>query len=284
MRIKSPPLSLRCRNRTLTFETPLVMGIVNINDDSFSGDGSLEIDDAIALTNRHIAAGAKIIDVGAESARTNRSAISPDEEVARLAPYIDRFHDEFPDGPLLSINSWRSPVVRQVLPMGVDILNDISALPTSENAQLCADHSTALLIMHSVGEPKIPHLTQQYPDVWKELISFFSEKIALAESAGLVRDQIILDPGIDFAKQRDDNLCIYRELELLHAFGCPILLPVSRKTVIGDVLKISNPVDRDAGTIDCITRGLSKGAHIFRVHHTAAAVQTIKTVWPLIQD
>jgi dihydropteroate synthase len=284
MRIKASSLTLRCRNRTLTFETPLVMGIVNINDDSFSGDGSLEIEDALILTHQHIAAGAEIIDVGAESARTNRSAISPEDEVARLIPYIDWFHHEFPDGPLLSINTWRSTVVRQVLPMGVDILNDISALPISENAKLCADHSTALLIMHSVGVPKIPHLTQQYPDIWTELVSFFSEKIALAESAGLSRDQIILDPGIDFAKQRDDNLSIYREIGALHAFECPILLPVSRKTVIGEVLDISDPVDRDAGTVACITHGLTKGAQIFRVHNTAAAVQTIKTVWPLIND
>jgi dihydropteroate synthase len=181
--------------------------------------------------------------------------------------------------PLLSINTWRSEVVERVLPLGGDILNDISALPTPRNAELCAEHRAALLIMHSVGQPKVPHTHIAYPDVMAELERFFEDKIQMTLSAGLSRDQVILDPGIDFAKQRDDNLRIYRDLERLHRFERPLLLPVSRKTVIGDVLGLPDPRDRDAGTLACIAAGMRRGAQIFRVHNVAAAAQAVRVLW-----
>src|SRR5205814_4136781 len=112
----------------------------------------------------------------------------------------------------LSINTWRPAVARAALRCGGEILNDLSALPTDENARICAECGAALLIMHSSGEPKIANTHVQYDDVMKTLDEFFAEKIALACRAGISRDSIILDPGIDFAKQRDDNLRIFREL------------------------------------------------------------------------
>jgi dihydropteroate synthase len=285
-------MRLTFRQRSLHFpRRPLVMGIVNINDDSFCRDGTLEIGTALAQAERMLREGADIIDIGAESARTNRGAITIDEEVARLVPFIRAWPAllaSLPNPPwdaeqfwppLLSINTWRSEVVTQVLPEGGDLLNDISALPTSRNAELCAQHDTALLIMHSVGEPKVPHTHVVYPDVMATLDDFFAGKMQLALDAGLSREHLLLDPGIDFAKQRDDNLRIYRELPALHHFECPILLPVSRKTVIGDVLSLPDPLDRDAGTVACIAAGMRRGAHIFRVHHVVAAAQAVKTLW-----
>ena len=254
------------------------MGIVNINDDSFCGDGTLDVSDAMDQARRQVALGAEIIDVGAESARTNRAAITSDEEIARLLPFIRSFHREpWPDEfPLLSVNTWRPEVVAAVLPEGVDLLNDMSALPDGTNARLCAEHGTALLIMHSIGVPKVPHTHVTYANILETLDVFFSEKIALAESCGLRRDQLVLDPGIDFAKQREDNLRIYAGLDRLHRFGAPILLPVSRKSVIGQVLNLPNPLDRDPGTIACIAAGVRQGAQIFRVHEVSAACQAVK--------
>lgn len=254
------------------------MGIVNINDDSFCGDGTLDVSDAMAQARHQVALGAEIIDVGAESARTNRAAITIDEEIARLLPFIRSFHREpWPDAvPLLSVNTWRPGVVAAVLTEGVDLLNDMSALPDGTNARLCADHGTALLIMHSIGVPKVPHTHVTYENILETLEGFFSEKIALAESCGLRRDQLVLDPGIDFAKQREDNLRIYAGLDRLHHFGVPILLPVSRKSVIGQVLDLPDPLDRDPGTIACIAAGVRQGAHFFRVHNVAAACQALK--------
>jgi dihydropteroate synthase len=276
----------RARDHVLQFpRQPLVMGIVNINDDSFCGDGTLDVTEALAQAEKQILEGAEIIDIGAESARTNRAAITVSEEVARLRPFLERWEElkaklDRPD-VLLSINTWRNEVITQVLPLGGDLINDISALPTPENARLCAEHGASLLIMHSMGEPKVPHTHVRYDDIMATLEAFFEEKMALAQNAGLAAEQILLDPGIDFAKQRDDNLTIYRELERLHKHGRPILLPVSRKTVIGQVLDLPNATDRDAGTVACIAAGMRRGAQIFRVHNVKAAALAVKVLWAM---
>ena len=250
------------------------MGIVNLSADSFSGDGLADVEAALAKARGLVADGADIIDIGAESARTNRGPISEAEEAAQLVRFIERWKSD----ALLSINTWRPAVARAALAAGGHILNDIGALPTDENARVCADTGAALLIMHSVGVPKVAHTHVGYDDVMARLDDFFAEKIALAERAGVSRDALILDPGIDFAKQRGDNLRIFRELDRLAKFERPILLPVSRKTVIGDVLSLANPADRDAGTVACIVPGMLRGAAIFRVHHVRAAAQAVRMI------
>jgi dihydropteroate synthase len=269
------------------------MGIININDDSFSGDGSLDVDQVIAQAQASIKAGADIIDVGAESARTNRAPISVAEEISRLTPFVTRFAecatvaplDEeqiFP--PMLSLNTWRPAVLRAVLTLGIDIVNDIGALANAENAALAAECGAALVIMHSVGEPKLPHRHVQYDDIMSTLDDFFERKIAEATKAGLSQEAIILDPGIDFAKQRPDNLRNYRELSRLTRFERPILLPVSRKTVIGEVLDLPDPKDRDAGTIACVVAGMQRGTSIFRVHNVNATSLAVRTIWSVSES
>ncbi len=261
---------------------PLVMGIVNINDDSFCGDGTLDPTAALAQAEQQLRDGADIIDIGAESARTNREAISVSEEIDRLMPFLAKWPElrAHHNSPLLSINTWRSDVIAAVLPEGGDIINDISGLPDAFNAKLCAEHNASLLIMHSVGVPKVPHTHVKYESIMDTLEHFFKQRLIMAESVGLPRENIILDPGIDFAKQRDDNLTIYRELERLHRFERPILLPVSRKTVIGEVLGVP-ALERDAGTVACIAAGMQRGAQIFRVHNVKAAVQAVKVLWAM---
>ncbi len=269
------------------------MGIVNVNDDSFSGDGTLDFEKAIMLAREQIATGADVIDIGAESARTNRAAISVEEELRRFGGLVPRWEEIWQTvkprdeaqvwPPVLSVNTWRSEVVEGVLDMGgVEIVNDMSALPSPQNARLCAAHHAALLIMHSVGEPKVPHLHQQWPHIMEVLDRFFTEKIELAEKAGLPREALILDPGIDFAKQREDNLTIFHELGDLQKFQRPVLVPVSRKTVIGEVLGLPDPAMRDPGTVACMATAISRGAQMIRVHHVEAAWQTVKTLMPLI--
>ena len=265
-------MRLVARNFTFEFPRPsLVMGIVNLVADSFSGDGITEIDAALAHARELIKQGADIVDIGAESARTNRDALPAAGEAAQLLRFIERWDADVP----LSINTWRPGVARAVLTAGGDILNDIGGLPTDENARICAETGAALLIMHTVGTPKVPHTHVGYDDVMQSLGDFFAERIALAERAGVPGEAILLDPGIDFAKQRDDNLRICRELDRLRRFGRPILLPVSRKTVIGDVLGLPPP-ERDAGTVACIAAGFLRGAQIFRVHNVRAAVQSLR--------
>jgi len=283
-------MRLRLPERVIEFpRRPLIMGIVNVNDDSFSGDGSLVADDALDTARAQVDSGADMIDIGAESARTNRKAISEDEEIRRFAGVIERWNEVIEGAsprdseqvwpPVLSVNTWRSRVIEAVLMMGgVELINDMSALPGAENAQLCAAAGAALLVMHSVGEPKVPHFHQQWHELLREMECFFAGKIDMAAAAGLSPEAIILDPGIDFAKQRDDNLMIYQNLGRFAMFGRPILVPVSRKTVIGEVLNLPNPQDRDAGTIACIAAAVPRGGAMFRVHNVEAAWQAIKTL------
>jgi dihydropteroate synthase len=282
-------MELTARDRRIRFpRRPLIMGILNINHDSFSGDGRVDQAWAVEKARELVRLGADIIDVGGESARTNREAISPEEELERISPFIKGFgevsrevapRDEeqvFP--PLLSLNTWRSEVAGPALELGGDILNDMSGLPDDRNAVLCAKSGAALLIMHTMGEPKVSHKHIQYRDVIAEMGEFFADRIERAMRAGVPRDAILLDPGIDFAKQVQDNLRVYREAAFLERFERPVLLPVSRKSVIGKVLGIADPPDRDAGTAACIVAGMRRGAGLFRVHNVDMAYRVITTV------
>ena len=279
---------LRIREKTLDFSNrTMVMGIININDDSFSGDGTLDQYKAMQMALEKVDQGADIIDVGAESARTNRGPITINEEIDRLIPFIDAFHsfnwNEERKKPLLSINTWRPEVTKKIVPLGIDILNDIGALNQSDNAEICAKHGSALLIMHSIGLPKEPHLGQKYENIIDEINIFFEKKIQFAESVGLKREQIILDPGIDFAKDCKDNLKILKDLNIFQKHGRPILVPVSRKTVIGEVLGIDDPNERDAGTVACSVSSILRGASILRVHNVIAASQTVRMISNLME-
>jgi len=260
------------------------MGIINLVADSFSGDGLTDPALAIDRAKQMIADGAEVIDIGGESAGTKRAAMGEQEEIDRLCPFIEKFRAlALENTPLLSINTWRPNVARAALAVGGDILNDIGALPDNENARICAKYGAALLIMHSIGEPKVKHTHVRYDGIMQSLEDFFAEKIGFAIAGGVPRDAIIIDPGIDFAKQREDNLTIYRDLARLQKFERPILLPVSRKTVIGEVLGIPDPARRDAGTVACIVSGMLRGASIFRVHNVRAAAQAIQTIYAIEQ-
>ncbi len=259
------------------------MGIVNVNDDSFCDDGSLDPDWASKKMATLLRDGADIIDIGAESARTNRPPITEAEEIARLLPAIETFKQseiQNPRSKILSVNTWRPTVAAAALAAGADLLNDMGGLPTEDNARLCAAHGAALLIMHTLAPPKVPQTAATYPGIIETLLEFFERKIQQATAAGLPREQILLDPGIDFAKQRADNLTIYRHLDQLAALDRPVLLPVSRKTVIGDVLDQPNPGDRDPGTVASIVACVRRGAHVLRVHNVRAARQTLDTILP----
>lgn len=270
---------------------PLVMGIVNLSSDSFSGDGLSEPTLALHYAQKIVAQGADIVDIGGESARTNRAPISEEEEIRRMMPFVEGFSEVVANSsghsplPLLSINTWRPNVARAILNCGGHILNDVGGLTTGKNASVCAETGAALVIMHSRGAPKVSHRHVHYSDIMRTLQSFFLKKIRMAEQSGVKRNSLLLDPGIDFAKQRNDNLTIYRKLRMLSSFfPLPLLLPVSRKSVIGEVLGLSKPCRRDAGTVSCVVAGLLRGAAIFRVHNVRAAVHTIRTIYPMLTE
>jgi dihydropteroate synthase len=287
-----PSMLLRCRDRIVHFpRRPLVMGIINLNDDSFSGDGTLQVEEALERARCMTAAGADVIDVGGESARTNRVAVPPEEEVRRVLPFIERFlteretwsrrDEEQLMPPLLSVNTWRPAVVAPLLAAGAELLNDMGALPDNANARLAARHGTGLLIMHSVGQPKEAHTEVRWRDVVAEQLQFFTRKMAQAEEAGVSREALILDPGLDFAKQSGDSLRLLRGADKIVALGRPVLMPVSRKTVIGDVLGLPDPRERDPGTWASLVAGVRRGVAIFRVHAVHEAASCVRVAWEI---
>ena len=182
-------MRLAARGQVIEFpRRPLIMGIINLVADSFSGDGIVEIDRAIERAKEMADEGADIIDIGAESARTNRAARSEGGEAAQLVRFIEGWDAPVP----LSINTWRPAVARAALAVGGHLLNDIGGLPADENARICAETGAALLIMHTVGTPKIPHTHVGYADIMQSLEDFFSEKLVLAQRAGVAADAILI--------------------------------------------------------------------------------------------
>ena len=236
--------------------------------------------------------GADIIDLGAESARTNRAAISETEEISRIMTVLECWEDileginpidseqVFP--PILSINTWRPAVITGVLnsPYGkyIGLINDMSALAYPETLEIMKGSSASLLIMHSVGLPKQDHSHQRWENISEELITFFSEKTAQASKAGLPTKRLVIDPGLDFAKTSEDSYQALRTIESLNQFGCPILVPLSRKQFIGDAIDEPDPSERDAGTVACLPAILPLKAAIIRVHNVKANWQGLKTL------
>jgi dihydropteroate synthase len=280
---------LRLPERQVAFpRRPLLMAIVNITDDSFSGDGSLDASLALARAREAVVAGADIIDVGAESARTNREPITEEEEWRRLQPFLAAWssvwegvqprdaEQVFP--PISSLNTWRPGVSRRAVPEGVELLNDMSGLVEPDHAVLCRETGCALLIMHTVGLPKQNHEHVRYGDVVEAVADFFADRLAWCAEWGLPEEAVILDPGLGFAKQPEDDLRILARLADLQKFRRPLLLPISRKGFIGQVLDLPVAAERDAGTVGALVAATRRGGQIFRVHDVDAAWQSLRAL------
>jgi dihydropteroate synthase len=252
------------------------MGILNVTEDSFSSDGSLSAGAVLEKARKLREEGADILDVGGETARTNRPAIPEDEEIARVVPVIERLTGEIPGAPI-SLNTWRPRVAEAGLRAGAVLLNDMSGLNDPENARIAAGHGAGLLIMHLRGAPKEDHTHVAYADVVGELLDFFRGRIALAKTCGLQSENLLIDPGLDFAKQQPDNLRVLRRLDALAALGCPILLADSRKSFIGEILGRA-PADRDWGTLAASLWAVRCGVRFLRVHNVAIHNDALK-VW-----
>ena len=284
-------LSLQLKGRKIFFgKSPLIAGILNLTEDSFCGDGSLESQTIISSALNQINAGADILDVGAESARTNRSPISVEEEVARFQKFFSllpeilkssSFRDEkqlFP--PLISINTWREEVIEKLFSFAqFDILNDISGNPSEKTIERCAENSTSLCLMHNVRSVKTSAQDIVWKNgIWAELEDFFSRKISFILKYGLNPQSLILDPGIGFCKKPSDDLSIYHQLERLKKFRSPILLPVSRKHVVGHALNLweEDYSLRDAGSLISALIGFQNGGNILRVHYVKGFVEAFR--------
>ena len=248
----------------------LLMGIVNASPDSFS-DGGLHVglDAQLALARELQRAGAEIIDIGGESASTGSPPVAVQEEIERVAPLIERVVGEL--GALVSVDTYKPAVARAAIAAGARIVNDVSGLRDPELASVCAESGAALVLMHTRAAPRErlqdPDL---YGEIVEEVLAFLTERMELALAAGMRSEQLIIDPGPDFAKTPAQTIGLLRELERLHELGRPLLLAISRKDFIG-ALTGRAPRERLAGTLAALAHGLDCGAHIFRVHDVAAA-------------
>jgi dihydropteroate synthase len=254
---------------------PLIMGIVNASPDSFSDGGRYATLDAqLELARDLLADGAEILDIGGESASTGRPAVAIEREIERVVPLIERVAGEL--GATVSVDTYKPPVARAAIAAGARIVNDVSGLRDPELAEVCAQTGAALVLMHTRAAPKQrlqdPDL---YGDVVGEVQAFLGERIEQALALGVNPDQIILDPGPDFAKTPAQTIELLAGVGRLHELGRPLLMAVSRKDFIG-ALTGRSPRERLPGTLAALAHGVDAGAGIFRVHDVAAAADFLK--------
>jgi dihydropteroate synthase len=255
---------------------PVIMGILNLTEDSFSDGGKyLDPQRALEHARQMISDGATMLDLGAESTRPGARPTDEATELARIIPITKVLRAEYPDLPL-SIDTRKSPVAVAAIEAGADIINDISALRYDpQMAELLSGNpDITVILMHMQGEPENMQNNPHYDDLGKDLLDFFSERIAYCNSKGI--SKIILDPGIGFGKHLSHNLSILRNLDALSRFELPILLGASRKRFI-DAVNPSAPDQRLGGSLAAVMAAISSGVSIVRVHDVKASYQFIET-------
>lgn len=265
----------KVRGQPLDVSQPIVMGILNATPDSFSDGGRyLNKKGAMEHINRMIQEGAKIIDIGGESTRPGSDPVSEEEEIERVIPIINEAIKEFPN-TFFSIDTTKYRVAEESLNAGVHIVNDVSGLEKEPRfTQLCADYQAGYVLMHSQGDPKTMQKNPVYSDVIKELNLFFSEGIERLKRSGV--HSVMIDPGIGFGKTLEHNITIIQNLKKLERAGYPLLVGVSRKSMIGQLLDGRPSDGRLAGTIAVHYHTLQMGAKILRVHDVREAMDSIK--------
>jgi dihydropteroate synthase len=249
---------------------PWLMGIVNASPDSFSDGGRHPTLDAQAqLARELLAAGADLLDIGGESASTGRAPIGVEEEIERVVPLIELVAGKL--GATVSVDTYKPPVARAAIAAGAVIVNDVSGLRDPALAEVCAQTGAALVVMHTLAAPRE---RKQDPDLYREVTSevlaFLEQRIAVASAAGVAPEQLIVDPGPDFAKTPGQTVQLLAHVQRLHELGRPLLMAISRKDFIG-ALTGRRPRERLAGTLAALAHCADAGGHIFRVHDVAAA-------------
>jgi dihydropteroate synthase len=276
---------LTCVRRNFLFETfrkPLIMGIVNITPDSFSDAGQyLDVEAANKFTQEMIASGIDIIDIGGESTRPGANEITPKMEIDRIEPVIKAIKRTNPDC-VISVDTRKAMVMRRVIELGVDFINDVSALNFDEESiNLIAEKNVIICLMHGGLNPKVMQENIAYDNVVLDVYDYLEENINIAISKGIRRENIVLDPGIGFAKNVEHNVSIIKNASLFHSLGCPILFGVSRKKFIGHYGNQANPMRRVPGSIAVALELVRQGVQIIRVHDALDTRQAL-ALWDVI--
>ncbi len=272
---------LSCGRFRLALERPLLMGIVNLTPDSFSGDG-VGGDPALAVARARaqLAAGADILDLGAESSRPGAQPVPAEVELARLLPVIEGLRD---CGAPLSVDTVKPAVMRAALAAGADMVNDIAALGAPGALEAVAASGAAVCLMHMRGEPRTMQRNPEYGDVVADVLAFLESRVSACEAAGIEASRIVIDPGFGFGKTLAHNLALLRHLGRFASTGLPVLAGLSHKSMLGAIT--GRPVEeRQAASVAAALLAVQRGAAIVRVHDVAATRDALAVLSAIGED
>ena len=276
------------RGRSVRIAKPLVFGILNVTPDSFSDGGRFEsLEPALDHVRRMVDEGADGIDIGGESTRPQGAeAVSAERELRRVLPVLAAVREALPDS-LISIDTTKGEVARAALDVGVDVINDVSAFRIDPGVgEIAARAGVGVVLMHSrggVAEMGTYRFAHYGDDVVADVVQELQASVNAALSAGIVRDSIVIDPGVGFAKKTEHSLRLLAELERVVALGFPVMVGASRKRFIGELSRVERAADRVAGTVGANVVALTRGARLFRVHDVAPNRQALDVAWGIVQ-
>ena len=270
---------VQCGRFQLDLTQPKIMAIVNVTTDSFSGDGNPALDAAIRAAERAVEEGAEILDIGGESSRPGATPVPEQQELDRVVPLVEALSGL---GVPLSVDTVKPWVMREAIRVGADLINDIAAFRLPGAVDAVCDSAVALCVMHMQGEPGTMQCSPQYANVVEEVEAFLDERVRTLLERGVARDRILLDPGFGFGKTVEHNLMLLRQLERLGDGGYPLLVGMSRKSMLGAV------TGRDVG--ERVVAGaaaaliaVQNGARVVRTHDVGATRDVLR-LWNALQS
>jgi dihydropteroate synthase len=267
---------LDCAGKNLDLTRPQVMGVLNVTPDSFSDGGRFVTPEAsLAQARRMVAEGAAIIDVGGESTRPGAAPVSAEEELRRVIPVIAAIADELP--VVISIDTRKPAVMRAAVAAGAGMINDVRALREEGAIALAAQLEVPVCLMHMQGEPRTMQAAPHYSDVVREIGDFLRQRVEACERGGIARRRLLIDPGFGFGKGLEHNLQLLNHLQEFSALALPMVVGVSRKSLIGAVVDVG-VAERLYGSIALAAIAVWQGAAIIRAHDVGATVQAIEMV------
>ena len=269
-------MKLFAQDSTLDLSHPHVMGILNVTPDSFSDGGTHNtLIEGVKHANLMINAGATIIDIGGESTRPGAAEVSVEEELARVIPVVEAIAQRFE--VWISVDTSKAEVIRQSARAGAHIINDIRSLTEPGALQAAAETGLPVCLMHMQGQPKTMQEAPKYEDVFADVERFFNEHIVRCEQAGIAKEKLLLDPGFGFGKNLSHNYQLLARLGEFHHFGLPLLVGMSRKSMVGQLLNVG-PSERLNGSLACAVIAAMQGAQIIRVHDVKETVEALRVV------
>ena len=265
--------SLNCRGKIVDLSTPLVMGIINCTPDSFHENSRAQnAEKAVEMACKHLSEGATILDLGAYSSRPGAENISTEEEIKRLYPVVEAIRKQFPE-VLISIDSFRAEVIEKVLPLGIDMVNDISGLADEKVLERIAGKNIAYILMHTQGTPQNMQDAPHYDKVSNDVFNFFKSKLEIIKKHQI--KDVIIDLGFGFGKTLDHNFDLFKNISVFKNLNAPILIGISRKSMIYKTLNCT-PSEALNGTTALHAIALQKGGNILRVHDVKEAMEVVR--------